>query len=92
MKMKKQFKKIDEYLILSTKNKYKLTTFWNNFKVSVPYIFTIVKNVLVIPVTQTSSEREFSRAKLTKNDRRTRLNDEKLQKLTVLSGTYFSTS
>lgn len=41
--------------------------------------------MLVIPATQTPSEREFSRAKLTKSDRRTRLNDQKLQKLTVLS-------
>lgn len=76
---------IDKYLRISSKKKYKLIEFWNKFKEKLPNIFTIAKDMLVIPATQTPSEREFSRAKLTKSDRRTRLNDQKLQKLTVLS-------
>lgn len=76
---------IKEYLRLAKKSKMDLITFWKNFSHRMPYIFQIVQEVLVVPASQTSSEREFSRAKLTKSFKRYKLDDERLNKLTVVS-------
>ena len=76
---------INRYMKEAKSKKYKIVKFWNIHKNSFPNIFNVVKDMLVIPATQTSSEREFSKSKEIKRDKRNRMNDQTLQKLTVLS-------
>ena len=58
---------------------------WKHNSSKIPNIFKIVQDVYVVPATQTSSEREFSRAKMIKSLRRYRLSDDTFNKLTVVS-------
>lgn len=76
---------IDIYLELATSKKMNISKFWSLNSHKMSKLFKIVQSMLVVPATQTSSEREFSRAKLTKNYRRHNLDDSTFQKLTVLS-------
>lgn len=76
---------IRNYIAEASKKKMEMINFWNVKQIYFPNIFKLVKDIIVIPATQTSSEREFSRAKLTKSDKRNRIHDDILQKLTVVS-------
>lgn len=75
---------INRYMKLAKNKRMNIESFWVRYKSVLPNLFQLVSETLVIPASQTSSEREFSKANLIKTDKRTRMSDGVFQKLTVI--------
>jgi hypothetical protein len=61
-----------------------ILSFWKQHKQSFPLIASIARDILAIPASNTSVERQFSSCKNTVTDKRTKLGSEKLNKLIFL--------
>ncbi len=61
-----------------------ILSFWRQHKQTFPLIASIARDILAIPASNTSVERQFSSCKNTVTDKRTKLGSEKLNKLIFL--------
>jgi len=61
-----------------------ILSFWRQYKQTFPLIASVARDILAIPASNTSVERQFSTCKNTVTDKRTKLGSEKLNKLIFL--------
>ncbi|CAF4699778.1 unnamed protein product, partial [Rotaria sp. Silwood2] len=71
-------------LVMEGDEKDDIISFWKQHKQSFPLIASIARDILAIPASNTSVERQFSACKNTFTDKRTKLGSEKLNKLIFL--------
>lgn len=82
---KKSFdSEIKSYIALASKKKFSVVKFWNCYKDILPNIYDIFTDIIVIPATIISCEREYPKISMPKFDTRNRLKDEKFRKLSFL--------
>ena len=81
-------KELENYLtsslVMEGDEKDDILSFWKQNKQSFPLIAAIARDILAIPASNTSVERQFSLCKNTVTAKRTRLGSEKLNKLIFL--------
>ncbi|CAF4019943.1 unnamed protein product [Rotaria sp. Silwood1] len=81
-------KELENYLastlVMEGDEKDDILSFWKQHKQSFPLIASIARDILAIPASNTSVERQFSACKNTFTDKRTKLGSEKLNKLIFL--------
>ena len=76
---------VDAYLASSQKC-LDVLDYWKLQSLTWPHLAEVAKSVLCIPATETSSERVFSIAGCTLDDRRTQLSDDNIDDLLFIHG------
>ena len=77
---------VDTYLAANDVATDDILTYWQSKSAQWPRLSKVVKTILAIPATETSSERVFSIAGRTIEDRRTQLNSDTVDDLLFLHG------